>query len=57
MSYKSLKDIPFPWEFKDLMKLPLFMIEEIYRVLDEQIEEEKKRINSLKNKQQLNQGF
>ena len=51
MNYKSLKDIPFPWEFKDLMKLPLFMIEEIYRVLDEFIEEEKKRINTLKNKQ------
>ena len=41
MDYKSLKEIPFPWDFKDLMKLPIFMIEEIYRYLDQKIEEEK----------------
>ena len=53
MNYKSLTDIPFPWEFKDLMKLPLFMIEEIYKNLDKFIEEEKKKINTLRNKNNL----
>jgi len=42
LSYKRLQEIPFPWEFEKLLKLPIFMREEIYRNLDEFIEEEKK---------------
>jgi len=49
MDYKSLADIPFPWEYEKLMKLPLFMINEIYRYLDQRIEEEKRRRQNLQN--------
>lgn len=50
MLYKRLPEIPFPWEFENLMKLPLFMREEIYSQLDEFIEEEKKRQQEMKQR-------
>ena len=54
MIYKKLDVITFPWEYKELLKLPVFMKEDIYSQLDEFIEEEKKNQNTIKNK--LNGG-
>jgi hypothetical protein len=48
MIYKRLDNIPFPWEFEKLLKLPVYMKEEIYKQLDEFIEEEKKKMQSMK---------
>jgi len=49
MSYKRIQEIPFPWDFEDLQKLPLFMREDIYKQLDEFIEEEKKLRQQMQN--------
>ncbi len=46
MSYKRISDIPFPWEYQNLMNLPLFMIEHIYQMLDQYIEQDKQRANA-----------
>ncbi len=46
MSYKNSQDIAFPWDYDDLMKLPLFMIEHIYQMMDQQLEENKKRYDA-----------
>ena len=40
--YKRLPNIEFPWEYTELQGLPIFMKEEIYKILDEFIEEEAK---------------
>jgi len=49
MIYKRLPDIDFPWSYENLLDLPIFMKEHIYKILDEFIEEEKTKMNSLKN--------
>lgn len=49
MIYKRIQDIPFPWEFEELQKLPIFFKEEVYKQLDEFIEEEKKLRSSIEN--------
>jgi hypothetical protein len=49
MIYQRLESIPFPWKFEDLLKLPIYMKEEIYKVLDEFIEEEKKQMQKMKS--------
>ncbi len=47
MAYKRIPDLAFAWEYEDLMKLPLFMIFHIYSILDEFIEEDKKKYSSM----------
>jgi hypothetical protein len=47
MSYKRIKEIGFSWEYEDLMALPIFIKEEIYRTLDEFLEEEKQLMNKM----------
>ena len=49
MLYKKIEEIPFPWDFKELLKLPIFMKEEIYKYLDEFLEEEKKFRSQMQN--------
>jgi hypothetical protein len=49
LSYKRIQDIPFPWEYEKLLKLPIFMKEEIYKYLDEFLEEEKKFRSQMQN--------
>ncbi len=46
--YKNLGDINLPWDFKDLMDLPLAMIETIYDQMDELIEKETEKMRNLK---------
>jgi len=46
MNYKRLQDIEFPWAYKELLELPVFMKEDIYRTLNEFIEQEKKKRES-----------
>jgi hypothetical protein len=46
--YKNLGDIKLPWDFKDLMDLPLAMIETIYDQMDELIEKETEKMRNLK---------
>ena len=48
MAYKRLKDIPFEWNYKELMHMPLFMIDHIYHSMDQFIEEDKQRMNASK---------
>ncbi len=50
MTYKRLPDIPFPWDYKELINLPLFMIEHIYHIMDTYIEQDKQRVNASQNK-------
>ena len=50
MIYKRTPDSTFPWNYEDLMNLPLFMINHIYETLDEFIEEDKQNYNTMKNK-------
>ena len=47
MSYKRLADIEFPWNYEELLSLPIFMREEAYRVMDEFIEEERKAMQQM----------
>jgi hypothetical protein len=47
--YKRAKDLAFDWEYEDLMNLPLYMIYHIYQVLDEFVEEDKKRHQTMIN--------
>jgi len=47
MIYKRLPDIEFPWSYDELLDLPLFMKDHVYKVLDEFIEDEKLKRNNL----------
>jgi len=47
MSYKRVPDLAFPWSYKELMALPLFMIYHIYEMQDEFIEIDKQKYNSM----------
>lgn len=38
ITYKNIEGVNFPWSYEDLMKLPLFMIQEIYTQIDKQAE-------------------
>jgi hypothetical protein len=49
MYYKARSDLPLAWSFQDLLKLPIFMKEEIYSVLDEIAKERDKQMGSLVN--------
>jgi hypothetical protein len=51
MTYKRVKDLAFDWQYEELMELPLYMIYHIYQVLDEFLEEDKKRYQALANQQ------
>jgi len=50
MQYKRLPNIEFPWNYQELMELPIFLKDHIYRNLDEFIEEEKKNMATLQHK-------
>jgi hypothetical protein len=50
MLYKKATEVAFDWKFEDLMNLPIFMIHHIYEVLDEFIEEDKKRYQSISSR-------
>ncbi len=52
MSYKRIPDLPFPWSYEDLMKLPIFMIHHIYETLDEFIEIDKQKYDTMSQKLQ-----
>ncbi len=49
MSYKRVPDLPFSWSYEELMSLPLFMIHHIYEMLDEFIETDKQKYNTVTN--------
>ena len=50
MSYKRITELPFPWSFKELMDLPIFMINHIYEMLDEFIEQDKQKFATMTSK-------
>jgi len=52
MIYSKLPDINFPWNYQELMNIPIFMKEEVYKAMDEFIEEEKKNNQILRNRMQ-----
>ncbi len=54
MSYKRVPELPFAWSFNELMDLPLFMINHIYETLDEFLEEDKQKFNTITNKSKFN---
>ncbi len=50
MSYKRIPELPFPWSFEELMDLPMFMINHIYEMLDEFIEQDKQKFATMTSK-------
>jgi hypothetical protein len=44
MVYSDLPNINFPWTYNELIDMPLFSIEAIYKKLDERIEREKQKM-------------
>jgi hypothetical protein len=44
MVYSDLPNINFPWTYNELIDMPLFSIEVIYKKLDERIEREKQKM-------------
>jgi len=49
MSYKRIQEIGFSWQYEEILALPIFMREEIYRTLDEFLEEERQAMEQTKN--------
>jgi hypothetical protein len=49
MSYKRVQELGFSWSYEELLALPVFIREEIYRTLDEFLEEEKQIMEKAKN--------
>ena len=49
MSYKRVSELDFPWSFEDLQKLPIFMKEEIFNVLDEFLKQETANRQAVQN--------
>jgi len=47
MTYSRIPDIEMPWTYKELMALPIFMKEEVYKMMNEFIEEKKKQQQAL----------
>ncbi len=50
MSYKRAPDLPFPWSYSELLSLPVFMIQHIYEILDEFLEEDKQKYDAISKK-------
>jgi len=50
MSYKRISELGFAWTYEELLALPIFMKEEIYRTLDEFLEEEKQIMDKAANR-------
>jgi len=50
MIYNRLPDLDFAWSYDEIQAMPLFMKEEVYTVMDEFIEQEKKKAQELRNK-------
>lgn len=48
--YKRVRDVPLPWTYEDIMDLPVFMKEQIYKNMDEFIEEENKALAAAQNR-------
>jgi hypothetical protein len=57
MTYKRLPNIDFPWTYDELLKLPIFMKDHVYRIMDEFIDEEQKHIDKLQKKIGGNNAF
>ena len=49
MYYKARKDLPLAWDFDDLIAMPIFMKNEVYKILDEIMEEQKKLQHTQEN--------
>ncbi len=47
MSYKRIPELPFPWGYEELLSLPLYMINHIYRTLDDFLEEDKQKYKNM----------